>query len=73
MAKEILKYMDFFGTEFTFYSDGQKQRYTPLGGILTIFTFILYLIGTVFINLEDFKQNNPIIIKKCLPCLYLIK
>ena len=67
MAKEILKYMDFFGTEFTFYSDGQKQRYTPLGGILTIFTFILYLIGTVFINLEDFKQNNPIIIKSELP------
>ena len=67
MIKEMFKYVDLFGTEFTFYSDGQKKRYTSFGGILTIITIILYILGTIFINLEDFKLNNPIIVNSELP------
>ena len=67
MIKEIFKYLDLFGTEFTFYSDGKKKRYSLLGGILSITTIVFYLIGTIYLNLEYFKQNKPIIIKSELP------
>ena len=67
MLKEALKYLDFFGTEFTFYSDGERKRYTPLGGILTITALILYAFGFILLNLEDLKRSNPFVIKSELP------
>ena len=57
---EILKYLDFFGTTFTFYIEKHRKFYTTLGGILSLLSFFIGLIAFVFINLEEFLHKYPI-------------
>ena len=56
---EILKYIDSFGTKFTFYTEKNRKFYTPLGGILTLLSIIIGVIVFVHINIDDFLHNNP--------------
>ena len=55
----ILKYLDFFGTKFNFYTEKSRKLYTPLGGILTLLSFIFGIIIFIFINLDNFLHNVP--------------
>ena len=55
----MLNYLDFYGTSFTFYIDGNRKLYTPLGGILSIISIIIGTTIFVYINLDDFLHNNP--------------
>jgi hypothetical protein len=57
---KLLEYLDFFGTTFTFYTEGGRKLYTPLGGILTILSIIVSIFILVYIKLEDFLHYNPI-------------
>ena len=57
---EILKYLDFFGTSFTFYIEKQRKLYTNLGGILSLLSLSLGIIVFIYINLEEFLHKNPI-------------
>ena len=59
LLSTMLKYLDFYGTSFTFYIDGSRKLYTSLGGILSIISIIIGAIIFVFINLDDFLHNNP--------------
>ena len=59
-AMEILKYLDFFGTNFNFYTEKNRKFYTTFGGILTILSIIVSLLVFIFINLDDFLHNIPI-------------
>ena len=59
IRNEILKYIDCFGTKFTFYTEKNRKFYTPLGGILTLLSIIFGVIVFIHINIEDFLQNNP--------------
>ena len=56
---EILKYIDSFGTKFTFYTEKNRKFYTPLGGILTLLSIIIGVIVFIHINIDDFLHNNP--------------
>ena len=56
---EILKYIDFFGTPFTFYIEKNRKLYTPFGGILTLLSIIFSIIVFLSINLDDFLHNIP--------------
>ena len=56
---KLLEYLDFFGTAFTFYTEGGRKLYTPLGGILTILSIIVSIFIFVYIKLEEFLYNNP--------------
>ena len=56
---EILKYLDFFGTSFTFYIKKQRKFYTNLGGILTLLSFFIGLLVFINMNLEEFLHKNP--------------
>ena len=56
---EILEYIDCYGTTFAFYINKNRKLYTPLGGILTLFSFIFGLIIFAYINLDDLLHNNP--------------
>ena len=56
---EILKYVDCFGTKFTFYTEKNRKFYTPFGGILTLLSIIFGVIVFVHINIDDFLHNNP--------------
>ena len=56
---EILKYIDCFGTTFTFYTERSRKLYTTFGGILTIFSILFGLFIFIYINLDEFLHNNP--------------
>ena len=60
--KEILRYLDIFGTKCTFYTEQKLKLYTPLGGILTITSFIASIFIFIYINLRSFKREDPTII-----------
>ena len=57
IASEILKYLDSFGTRFSFYTERNRKFYTMLGGILTLFSIIFSLVIFIFINLDDILHN----------------
>ena len=44
LLSRVLKYVDFFGTNFNFYTEKNRKLYTPLGGILTLFSIIFGII-----------------------------
>ena len=56
---DILRYLDCFGTTFSFYTEKNRKFYTKLGGILTLLSLIFGLIVFIFINLDDIFHHNP--------------
>ena len=56
---DILKYVDCFGTTFSFYTERSRKFYTRLGGILTLLSIIIGIIIFIYINLDDFFHNIP--------------
>ena len=56
---DIFKYVDCFGTTFSFYTERSRKFYTRLGGILTLLSIIIGIILFLYINLDDFFHNNP--------------
>ena len=59
IISEILRYLDCFGTTFSFYTEKNRKFYTILGGILTLLSLIFGLIAFIFINLDDIFHHNP--------------
>ena len=57
---EILKYLDIFGTTFTFYFEKHRKYYTALGGVLSALSIFIGLIVFVSININDLLHKNPI-------------
>jgi hypothetical protein len=55
----IFKYLDCFGTNFNFYTERNRKFYTPLGGVLTLLSFIFGIIIFIYINIDDFLLKNP--------------
>lgn len=60
--KEFLRYLDIFGTKCSFYTEQRLKLYTPLGGILSIASFIFGIIIFIFINISSFRREGPTII-----------
>ena len=60
LLSRVLKYVDFFGTNFNFYTEKNRKLYTPLGGILTLFSIIFGIIIFLLMNLEELNHNSPI-------------
>ena len=60
LITKILKYVDCFGTNFNFYTERNRKLYTPLGGILTLFSLICGTFIFLSMNLEEIKHNEPI-------------
>ena len=60
LITKILKYIDCFGTNFNFYTERNRKLYTPLGGILTLFSLICGALIFLSMNLEEIKHNEPI-------------
>ena len=58
-AREILEYIDLFGTKIGFYAEGKPKFYTPLGGILSILSIIISVISFILFSLDDFKRVSP--------------
>ena len=60
ILSEVLKYLDFFGTNFNFYTEKNRKFYTAFGGILTLLSIIVGILVFIFINLDDFLHEAPI-------------
>ena len=45
----ILRYIDVFGTRFTFFNNKKPRLYTVLGGILSIISIIVCLLSFIFL------------------------
>ena len=60
--KEILRYLDLFGTKCSFYTEQRLKLYTPLGGILSITSLSLAVFIFTYLNFRSFKREDPTII-----------
>ena len=56
---DFIKYMDLFGTTCKFYINKKPKYWTKYGGIMSIFSILLFISLFLYINLEDFKRQNP--------------
>ena len=54
IISNILRYLDCFGTTFSFYTEKNRKFYTILGGILTLLSLIVGLFVFIFIFLYKF-------------------
>ena len=59
IISDVLKYFDFFGARFNFYIEKNRKLYTPLGGLLTLFSCIFGILIFIYINLDDFLHHLP--------------
>ena len=57
---EWLKFLDCFGTTYSFYTEKNRKFYTAFGGILTIISIIFGILVFIYINLDNFSYNLPI-------------
>ena len=67
MIYEIIKYCDFFGTRFHFYTDEMPKHYTVLGGISTILVIIICSFSFVSYYLDDFRRITPTVTTSSMP------
>ena len=67
MHNEIIKYFDFFGTKYNFYTEGRPKFYTILGGILSIISIIICLVVFFFITSDDILRKTPTVTTSLIP------
>ena len=66
-AFTILKYMDIFGTKYTFYSNKRPKLYTVTGGIFTIISIFFCILIPLLFTLDDLKRVSPITTVSSIP------
>ena len=64
-----LKYIDIFGTKYTFYSNKKPRLYTVTGGILSITSIFSCIIVSLFFTLDDLKRISPMTTISYIPAL----
>ena len=60
--KEILRYLDLYGTKCSFYTDQKLKLYTPFGGILSIISIVAGIVIFIYTNISSFRRKEPKII-----------
>ena len=60
--KEILRYLDLYGTKCSFYTDQKLKLYTPFGGILSIISIVAAIVIFIYTNISSFRRKEPKII-----------
>ena len=58
--KQIITYIDMFGTKNSFYTNQKPKLYTLMGGILTVLTFFFCAVILLYQSLEDLERTSPI-------------
>ena len=56
---DIIKYFDFFGTKFHFYTNNQPYYQNIFGGVMYSIYIILCIIIFIVFSLDDLKRLNP--------------
>ena len=60
LFSRIFKYIDCFGIKFNFYIDRKRKLYTPLGGILTLFSLIFGIFLFLLMNKDELRHKVPL-------------
>ena len=63
----ILRYIDVFGTRFTFFNNKMPRLYTVIGGILSIISIIVCLLSFIFFSLNDLTRSFPFVTISSIP------
>lgn len=63
----IVKYLDIYGTKFTFYGNKRPKLYTLTGGILSIISIFFCILILILITVDDFKRVSPITTVSSIP------
>ena len=58
--KEILEYLDMFGTKPGFYAERKPKFYTASGGLLTMLSLFLSITVFIIFSMDDFHYITPI-------------
>ena len=56
---EFIKYFDFFGIRFHFYTNNQPYYQNFFGGIMNLIYLILCVVAFIFLSYDDLKMLNP--------------
>ena len=56
----IIKYLDVFGTRFTFYTENNPKLYTLTGGILSIISIFVCILSFFIFSFDDLNRKYPI-------------
>ena len=59
---QILKYIDIYGTKYTFYSNKKPKLYTVTGGILSVISIFFCILIPIILSLDDLKRKTPNVI-----------
>ena len=65
--KRLLKYFDFYGTQFHWFIGFKKKHYSSYGGIFTILSLIMWILFLIILGMDDFKRTHPIISESTIP------
>ena len=63
----VLRYIDVFGTRFTFFNHTKPRLYTVIGGILSIISIFVSLLSFFFFSLNDLNRSFPIVTISSIP------
>ena len=58
--KNCLRVCDFFGQRFHLYIGYKPKFYTYLGGIISLFSLVSFILVFIFLGYDDLKRKNPI-------------
>ena len=58
--KQIITYLDMFGTKNSFYTNKKPKLHTLMGGILSLLSFLLCFVVFIYQSINDFKRTTPI-------------
>ena len=58
--KNLLRVIDFYGQRFNLYIGYRPKFYTCFGGIMTLLSFLSYILIFIILGNDDLKRKNPI-------------
>ena len=58
--KNLLRVFDFYGQRFNLYIGYKPKFYTCFGGIMTLLSFLSYILIFIILGNDDLKRKNPI-------------
>ena len=57
--KNLLRVIDFYGQRFNLYIGYKPKFYTCFGGIMTLLSFLSYILIFIILGNDDLKRKNP--------------
>ena len=59
LLSSLLKYIDVFGTKFTFYTNKKPRLYTMTGGVLSSISILVCILTFIFFSSDDLNRKFP--------------